>query len=62
MNNIVTEIDTLKLRIDLELELRSATDIEMRNGVENGPMMEAHNTSIQQVVEAARELIAKFDS
>ena len=62
MVNLVDEIDALKQRIDLEGELRNATDLELRNGEEEGPMQHAHDTSIENVIACARALVEKADA
>jgi hypothetical protein len=61
MNNIVDEIEVLKNAINLEEELREATDLEMRNNIEMGPMRVAHDDAVNRVAIAARSLVAKFD-
>jgi|HubBroStandDraft_1064217.scaffolds.fasta_scaffold99124_2 hypothetical protein len=63
MNNIVDEIDILKDKIETEVSLRHATDVEMRNepNDEEGPMRAAHDASLEELVAAARALIAKVD-
>lgn len=62
MKNVVDELDLLKMVLDNELSLRQATDVEFRNGVQNGPMRQAHDAAILQVVAAARALVVKASS
>lgn len=62
MNNVVTELEILKNAMDLEVELRHATDVELRNNIDNGPMRVAHDAAIDAVVQAARALVDKADS
>jgi hypothetical protein len=62
MTNVVTEIEILKNAIELEGQLRHATETEFANGEQHGPMRVAHDSSIESVVAAARALVEKFDS
>jgi|HubBroStandDraft_2_1064218.scaffolds.fasta_scaffold1100196_1 hypothetical protein len=61
MDNVVEELDVLKKKTDLEATLREAVDLELRNNIENGPMRQAHDASIEAVVDAARALVTKAD-
>ena len=58
MQNIVDALNALKIVVDEETTLRQAANIEWANGMKNGPMKQAHDSVIQQVVIAAKALIA----
>jgi hypothetical protein len=59
MNNLVNEIEVLKNALGLEENLRQATSTEFANGEQHGPMRQAHDAAIEQVVNAARRLVEK---
>jgi hypothetical protein len=58
MTNLVSAIDALRLVLQTEASLRQAADIEWAAGNQNGPMKQAHDATIQQVLAAAQNLIA----
>jgi len=62
VNNVVNEIDYLKLLLDNELSLRAAANAEFNRGEHNGVMRQAHDAAIEQIVEAAQALISKAQS
>lgn len=57
MHNLVDALDVLKNALDTEATLRQATNAEWASGSHDGPMKRAHDTVIQQVIEAAKKLI-----
>ena len=58
MQNIVDALNNLKSKVDTEITLRQAANQEFSNGIKNGVMKQAHDRSIEQVVEASKNLIA----
>lgn len=57
MNNVINELNYLKKTLDTESALRTATETEMQQGIVNGPMRQAHDQSILNVVTAAQLLV-----
>jgi len=57
MNNVVNELNYLKKTLDTELVLRGATETEFNQGIQNGPMRQAHDQSILNVIAAAQLLV-----
>lgn len=62
MNNIVNELDALRNAVAAEKMLRDATQTEFNQGVQNGPMRQAHDQSILNVLAAAQALLAQANS
>lgn len=57
MQNLVNQLDLLKKMLDTEAVLRAATQTELVQGIQNGPMHQAHDASIADVIAAANALI-----
>jgi hypothetical protein len=57
MNNLVDAMDVLKNALLTEAVLRQSANTEWANGVQNGSMKQAHDQAIQQVIQAAENLI-----
>jgi hypothetical protein len=57
MKNLVDNLDLLKNLLDTESLLRIAAQDELIQGIQNGPMNAAHQQSIQNILNAAKNLI-----
>lgn len=62
MNSLIAEIDSLKQSLELEANLRHATEAEFSSGIEHGPMRQAHDASINSVVNAAKRLVERAET
>jgi hypothetical protein len=62
MQNLVNALDALKIVLQTETALRQAAQIEWANGNQNGPMKQAHDAVIQQVLAAAQHLLSLSNS
>jgi hypothetical protein len=59
MRNIVNELNALQKFLMTEIALRAATETEINQGAVNGPMRQAHDASIINVISAAQALVDK---
>jgi hypothetical protein len=57
MKNLVDALDWIKKACDSEIQLRSLVDLELSRGEENGPMKNAHDSQILEVIQAAKNLV-----
>ena len=49
-------LDQLSNAMKTEVELRKAAAIEWANGNKNGPMIQAHEDIVNQIIELARKI------
>jgi len=61
MKNLVDELNRLKNACDAEDQLRVLANYEFNRREYNGPMKNAHDKQILEVINAAKELILKSE-
>jgi hypothetical protein len=62
MKNLVDQLNALKHALDTEAALRAATETEFNQGIQNGPMRQAHDASIQNCLIYAQALLVQSQS
>lgn len=62
MQNLINAIEVLRNSINTEETLRQAARVEWANENKEGPMKQAHDIAIQNVISASKNLIALVDT